>query len=214
MKKNIALLVGIHMVLNVSSPAFAVEKISTIETISAQSVRGDDVISPYHVTGESLVGLIQKMGEFDIPGSNIIFNRRTAQLFVRNTPTNHELIEGILGNLRKAQSRQVEIEARIIKVSSTDIDDLGLDFLDIDANGKMNEITFGTDSNYNTNIDFPNVVGGTEVNGGQLSFATTGSRFDVDAYIDALKSRAVVNTLSAPRLIVANNQRANITKLN
>lgn len=196
--------------------AVDVENIATPETISAQSVRGDDIISPYHVTGESLVRLLQQMANFDTPGSNIIFNRRSAQLFVRNTPTNHETIQRVLNDLRRAQYRQILIEARIITVSSTDIDDLGLDFFGIDARGTRAGRTYSTDSsfgdgNYATNIDFPNVTdsSGNDL-GGQVSFASLSSKFNIEAYIDALRSRAEVNTLSSPQLIVANNQRANI----
>ncbi|MBU1863512.1 MAG: hypothetical protein KKH94_07625 [Candidatus Omnitrophica bacterium] len=196
--------------------ALDVESLTSVETISAQSVRGDDVISPYHVTGESLVRLIQKMGDFDIAGSNVIFNRRTAQLFIRTTPSNHDVIEKVLTDLRKANYLQVELEARMITVSSTDIDDIGLDFIGIDQKSGNDTRFYGTDRSFNdgtytTNVDFPNVTtaGGADL-GGQLAFATLASEFDLQGAIDALRSRAEVNTLSAPRLIVANNQRANI----
>lgn len=214
----VALLVGFS---SSSACAIDVERMSTMETIATQSVQGDDVISPYHVTGESLVRLMQKMVDFDVPGSKIIFNRRTAQLFVRNTPSKHEQIEKIIDSLRVSQSRQVEIEARIITVSSTDIDDLGLDFMALDVDGSKNYTTdsngnvlsgrtFGTGSNV-MNVDFPSVVDatGNEL-GGQLGFSILSEHIDLDAYIDALKSRAEVNMVSSPRLIVANNQRANI----
>ena len=193
-----------------------VENISSIESISTQSVGGDDIISPYHITGESLVQLMQKMVNFDISGSNIIFNRRTGQIFIRNTPSNHDTIETILSDLRSAQYRQVEIEARIITVSATDIDDIGLDFLEWNAVSSHKNTDFGTLTELNSGqnlsaIDFPNVTdaAGNDL-GGQLSFAAQGSSFSIDAFIDALKSYAEINTLSAPHLIVANNQRANI----
>jgi len=194
----------------------SVEGTVSSETILAQSLKGEDVISPYNITGESLVRLIKKMGDFDnVPGSNIIFNRKTAQLFIRQTPAGHNVIENILNNMRKVNYRQVEIEARIIRVSSTNIEDIGLDFLGLDALGKTNGAVIGTDSafdgNYLTNIDFPNVQNSSSTSiGGQLAFAALSSDVDIVAYIDALKSKAVVNTLSAPKLIVANNQRANI----
>ncbi len=208
----------IFCLLNINLPqagAIDVENLTSVETISAQSLKGDDIISPYHVTGESLTQILKKMANFDVPGSNIVFNRRTAQIFVRNTPTNHDLIGKILSDLRRAQYQQVEIESRIITVRATDIDDLGLDYLGLDAFGSKGSKTFGTDSafdgTYNTNIDFPNVANtaGDSI-GGQLSFAALSSHFDLQAYIDALQSRAEVNTISAPRLIVANNQRANL----
>jgi type II secretory pathway component GspD/PulD (secretin) len=196
--------------------AVDVEEIPTAESISAQSVRGDEIISPYHVTGESLVHLVKNMVDFEKPGTSIVYNRRTAQLFVRNTPSNHELIKEILADLRSSHSYQVKIEARIITVQATDDDELGLDFLGIDAKGKYKTTQLGTDKNfndgtYNTNVDFPNTktTGGDNL-GGQLSFAALTPEFDISAFIDSLRSRFEVNTVSAPNVIVANNQRAHI----
>jgi len=219
MKKTLAILCmcGTVILATVASGmAVDVEKTVSLESISTQSVGNDDLISPYYVTGESLVQLMQKMANFNVAGSNIVFNRKTAQIFVRNTPSNHDLIAKLLADLRRAQFQQVEIEARIITVSSTDIDDLGLDFLGVDVLDTAKGKTFGTDTGFNdgtytTNVDFPNVADSAGNNvGGQLAVAALGPKFSIDAFIDALKSRAEVNTLSAPHLIVANNQRANI----
>jgi general secretion pathway protein D len=186
------------------------------ETILTQSVGSENLLAPYYVTGESLVHLMQNMVDFKIPGTNIIFNRKTGQLFVRHTPSGHDRVQTILAELRKVEQRQVEIEARIIRVSATDTDNLGLDFFGADLKAVHNGKQFGTDSDfgdgiYNTNVDFPNVenAGGSNT-GGQFAFAALSSKVDLQLFIDALSSHAVVNTLSAPRLVVANNQRANI----
>jgi len=194
---------------------------STPETITTQTLSNDDVISPYQVTGESLVGLVQKMGDFDIPGSKVMFNRKTAQLFVRNTPTNQESVESILGSLRDSMSRQIEIEARIVQINTTDVNDLGLDFLDFSADGTRHGRRFGTNTDPTlggSGINFPNVVGTTPSGdtamrgtGGQFAFSVLGDHFSMDSYLDALASHMVVNTLASPYLIVSNNQRANIT---
>ncbi len=186
------------------------------KNIMTQSIRGDELISPYNVTGEALVQLIRKMGSFpDVPGSKIVFNRRTAQLFVKHTPSGHNEIEDILNSLREVYYRQIEIEARILKITSTDVNDIGLDFLGIDAKGANGTTVLGTDSAfdgaYTTNIDFPSTTGSSANDtGGQLGFAVLDSDLDLKAYLQALKTKAVINTLSAPKLVVANNQRANI----
>jgi len=196
--------------------AIDVEHFTSTETISSQSVQKDAIISPYNITGESLVQLLQNMSNFDVAGSNIVFNRRTAQIFVRNTPSNQEVVKSVLSKLRQARQHQVEIEARIITVSATDIDDIGLDFLNWGGGWSHGNRTFGTlvdgDTSENLgSIDFPNIAdsNGNPL-GGQLAFATTGASFEIESFVDMLKSRAEVNTLSAPHLVVANNQRANI----
>jgi type II secretory pathway component GspD/PulD (secretin) len=211
-------LIGVILSLPPAVESFQdVEQNVSPETILTQSLHGDETLSPYYVTGEALVFLLKNMINFDVPGSTVIFNRKTAQLFIRHTPTGHTSIETILNDLRKNDKRQVEIEARIIKVSSTDIDNIGLDFFGVDLHGVHNGKTVGTDSGfgdgtYNTNIDFPNnqTTGGDNL-GGQFAFAALSSKVDIQAFVDALRSHAVVNTLSAPRIVVANNQRSNIT---
>lgn len=222
MKKIIAFTLSVTSVFlfACATEAIEIERHSTVESISKQSVQGDDLISPYHVTGEALVQLIQKMADFDTPGSKIIFNRRSAQLFVRNTPSNQEIIGDVLANMRKAVNRQVDIEARIITVGTTDVDDLGLNSLSFNANATSNGTNVGTgsivkalDADGNpirTSSSFIGFPGTTDDEGGHLSFSVLSSDVNLDAVVDALKSKAEVNTLSCPRIIVANNQRANI----
>ena len=128
-KKKTALCVTAAFLFLSGVPSYAVppEEIATPESVRAQSVVGSESTLPYMVTGDSLVGMLQDIVALDDPGASIVFNRRTAQLFVKTTPTNHSTIETILNELRNVNKRQVEIEARIITVSHTDFEGLGVD---------------------------------------------------------------------------------------
>lgn len=62
------------------------------------------------------------------PGSSIAYNDRTSTIIVRNTPENLETFEKILATLNVVPS-QVEIEAKFIEISQTDLDELGFKWL-------------------------------------------------------------------------------------
>ncbi len=196
------------------------------EAVVKQIIRGDEIARPYVVTGEALVGLVQGMVDFSVEGSSVVYNRQSGQLFVRTTPSSHEQIAQILGSMRQAARKQVEIEARILTVSSTDFEGLGFDFAGLDVTGQRGTATFGTATSatglpsgitdpvtneFNNFLNFPSItdVDGNEL-GGQFSFASRSKHVDLQAIVDAMESKAQVNTLAAPRITVYNNQRANI----
>ncbi len=201
-----------------SQNAFAVpsEKLVTPETITAQTISDAEAVAPYIVTGESLVTLVRRMANFDVQGSTAVFNRNTGQLFVRNTPQNHEEIGRILNRIRESFKQQIEIEAQIITISSTDFEGLGIDEILFDASadttkpgGRVGtDITYGDDK-FTNFVDFANIADAASSTG-QLSFGVLGNGFDFRFFFDLVSSKAEVNTLSAPRIIVTNNQRAHI----
>ncbi|MBN1492938.1 MAG: hypothetical protein JW938_02185 [Candidatus Omnitrophica bacterium] len=201
----------ISTMLSSSASASELEDISTPETIGTQLVTPDKPAMPYVVTGESLVSTITNMVDFDINGATIIFNRPTGQLIVKNTPSNLSAVENILFEMRQSISRQVELEARIITVTSDEIDALGLQTT-------LGSSAFGMRSDNKGSIDvehgitFPDVVDRNNANyyGQEFIFGVLDKHYSMNMAIDALKSIAEVNTLSAPRLTVFNNQRAHV----
>lgn len=216
--------------LGSTAQALPPKEVVTAETLVQQNVADDEAVAPYAVTGEALVALMERMVDFNIEGARAIYNRRSGQLFVRNTPANHARIEAILNRLREKSRQQIAIEARIITVSSTDFEGLGIDLALLDLlTKKGRNQTLGTDLAASTSslialssspaaagsgatstfIEFPTIA---DADGATAQFgaAALSSNFDVRSFIDAIKSKAEVNTLSAPRLTVSNNQRAHI----
>jgi len=191
--------------------ASELEDLSTPETIGTQLVKNDTATSPYVITGESLVSVISSMVDFSINGATITFNRPTGQLVVKNTPDNLSKVESILFEMRRSISRQVEIEARIITVSSDDIDALGLQSFFGSQSFSMSSEDKGSVT-IDDDVTFPDVTDRDNINyyGQELVFGVLDKHFSVALAIDALKSKYEVNTLSAPRLTVFNNQRAHV----
>jgi type II secretory pathway component GspD/PulD (secretin) len=191
--------------------ASELEDLSTPETIGTQLVNKDTAAIPYVITGESLVSVIANMVDFDINGAMITFNRPTGQLVVKNTPDNLSKVEEILFEMRRSISRQIAIEARIITVSSDDIDAFGLQsFLGSQS------YSMTADDKGSVDIDnitsYPDVMDRDNTNyyGQEFVFGVLDKSFSIGLAIDALKSNYEVNTLSSPRLTVFNNQRAHV----
>ena len=61
------------------------------------------------------------------PGSSLVYNERTSTIIIRNTPENLEIFERVLSAYNFIPS-QIEIEAKFVQVSQTDLDELGFDW--------------------------------------------------------------------------------------
>lgn len=219
MKRKINFLLLLVGFTFLSSFAFAqaIDDRPSVEQITTQSINGGAYSSNYSLTGENLVALIEKMGDFSKPGSAIVFNRWTGQVFVKNTQKEHQLIDTIISTIRESQSRQVEIEARIMTVRGSYFSQKGLDFAGLDfLTTHQKTKTFGTDpilgdGVFSTFTQFQDLVDGSgNPTGGQFSFTALSRRFQISTLIDFLDRNGELNTLAAPKLTVFNNQRAHI----
>lgn len=225
MKRKILCLASLAFFLTRTgpSPAAPPPEISSREAQVQQVVRHEEPQSPYQVTGESIVLLLSKMVNFSLPGSSIVFERRSGQLFVKQTPAGHAMIENLLAELRRAAFRQVEIEARFVTVSAKDFRGVGVDFAGLNAALSKAGIVLGTAAlgtplapaagafAGSTFLDFADTTGfGSTPLGQQLSFFGRSSKIDFRTVYDALETEGEVNTLSAPKITVFNNQRAHI----
>jgi type II secretory pathway component GspD/PulD (secretin) len=208
--------------MSATSPSTsALQDVETLEAMTSQAIGGDDVSSPYVITGEALVKLVRGMVNFDIEGASIIYDRRTGQLFVKNTPTNQTQVEEIINSMRSAKFKQIDIEARLVTVSCTDSKGFGLDLANLSYDTKVKGVKIGTvdrvePTSTPTNLDFPAFIGALTDRsaisnyGSQMSFTTVGEKFSIDAFLQLLQSKTQVNTLAAPRISVFNNQRAHV----
>ena len=196
-------------------------EISNRETAVTQAVKNEDLRNPYQISGQAIVLLLNKMVDFTMPGSNVVFERRTGQIFVKQTPANHAVIEEVLGDLRRAAFRQVEIEARFVTISSMDFQGSGIDFAGLNTALSHAGVVIGTAGlgtavapaagTFLTGAQFPDVTGfGSSPLGQQLSFFGQTSKVDFRMIYDALETLGELNTLSAPKITVFNNQRAHI----
>jgi type II secretory pathway component GspD/PulD (secretin) len=193
------------------------EDLSNFESLTTQAVSNQELSAQYNITGESVVNIIRGMVDFDLPGTSIVYNRRTGQIFVRHTPSSQLKIEKIITSMRTVAFQQVEIEARFVTVGATDFKGVGVDLFGGDFTTTWKGTQIGTEipksndvvNNFSSFDSFVNSLNDASY-GSQFSAVAFGDLFDVAAFIDALESRTEVNTLANPRITVFNNQRAHL----
>jgi MSHA type pilus biogenesis protein MshL len=208
MRKYLVLVIGICFLFTTNVYSEAPKEIQSSGSISSQVISKESVTSPYMITGESLVGLLKEMVDFDIEDTSIAYHRKTGKLFVKNTPKNQALVQKVLAQLRTYEARQVMIEARIIEVFSFDGFDLGVDWsnINLDKNNSMHNVA--------GDISLPSSGwGNTSLNpldNLNLTYGYVSGLQAFDFRLTALERDNKINTLSSPKIVCFNNQRANI----
>jgi general secretion pathway protein D len=198
---------------------FAAVFLIFVKTVSAeevaQVVTNKETARPYVITGESLIALIKEMAELK-DDSSIAFHRQTGQLFVRTTEVNHKTVENILDSLRNFKTRQVIIEARFVELRDFDGVDIGFELNNIYFKTKntATKTEVMTTPGQTSAVDFAAGSWGkflSNVNPGLTLFTTLAAKgLELDTVLKALAQKVKVDTLSAPRIMCFNNQRANI----
>jgi len=88
---------------------------------------------------ESITALLKKNGVSFPTGSSASFLKTSSTLIVRNTPTNLELIDGIVDASKLATPRQIRVTTKFVEVSQENGEELGFDWI---------ATPFGFGSNY------------------------------------------------------------------
>ncbi len=184
------------------------EELGKFKGMNSQVVADDDLCKASAITGEALVGIIKGMVDFSIPGSSIVFNRRTGQIFVKQTPSNQRDIEHIITRMREASFKQVEIEARIVTIGADEYKGLTADLAELTYADRIR----GTNFSVGEKADFTSFVNGLDDTnyGGQFSTYAFTNTVLANLYLDMLQKSTKTNTLAAPKITVFNNQRAHI----
>ena len=99
---------------------------------------------------------------FSVPGSSANFLPQSSRLIVRNTPDNLELVDAIVEQANVSGPKQVEIEAKFVEITQTNLKALGFDWLlgpvnlDKNATAAANGGSSGTGARTNpTDYPFP-----------------------------------------------------------
>ncbi len=120
------------------------------------------------------------------PGSSAFFNTATAQLIVRNTQSNMELIEAYVDTLAEEVQKQIYITSKFVEINQNDTHELGFDWLLGPFNIPGSDRAFGaggTTGNARTSFDAGDYVfippgSGTPVG---VNPVTSGNRSGVNA---------------------------------
>ncbi len=158
--------------------------------------------------------LLKKNGVSFPPNSSASFLKSSSTLIVRNTPTNLELIDGIVKAAANATPRQIRVTTKFVEVSQENGEELGFDWI---------ATPFGVGSNYflgggtvgsgtaRTNADFigtvdrfqiPGIPSATSQNvsnivtAGNRSGAAAVSRNSIDAILNNPQRTAQANSVA------------------
>ncbi|MCX5681405.1 MAG: hypothetical protein NT079_03890, partial [Candidatus Omnitrophica bacterium] len=135
------------------------------------------------------------------------FDKRTNTIIVRDIPSNLELIGRVVERL-DATTTQVLIEAKIIETTLTDEENMGIDWVfQAGATGAARPtyypFTQASSNKYVKGMPFP--APDTDLfTFGILDFS------QMQATLEMLKTRSGTDTLSNPRIVTLDNQKANI----
>ena len=139
------------------------------------------------VNREGAKEFLQGQGvSFTVSGSTANFLPQTSRLIVRNTPDNLELVDAIVEQANVSGPKQVEIEAKFVEISQTNLKELGFDWLvgPFNLNKKGSVAISGGTSGTGTLVDQSNypfpINGMNPVTAGNRSgnTAITGSAID------------------------------------
>ncbi len=113
------------------------------------------------------------------PGASANFLPQSSRLIVRNTEENLELVDALVEQANVAGPKQVEIEAKFVEITQTNLKELGFDWL-LGQFNIGNERVFGGGGTQGNNpaqnpADFPFVPPGSSVPVGQFP-VTAGNR--------------------------------------
>jgi MSHA type pilus biogenesis protein MshL len=162
-----------------------------------QSIKGDtEAFNFWEVVEKSISNII---GTGQMPTDRalqqgVIINRMTGTIFVTATKKNLENVEQYIDTIRKAISRQVMIEARIIEVQLSEGLQYGIDWSFIADQSNLGKITIGA-------TDFSSVID-TGLPVFQVDIIGT----DFSSILKALQQQGEVRTLSNPRINIMNGQ--------
>jgi general secretion pathway protein D len=184
-------------------------------------------------------GVFRSAGVPFPPGSSLVFNARTSTIIIRNTPENLEIFERVLSAYNFIPS-QIEIEARFVQISQTDLDELGFDWqmgtktlgsFDVTGGNAVGGFPPGTPAPTAQSYDLTtglrdsttiqgnaieallaaNGFGSTTSAGGQLgTIRGILTNPQFQVIINALAQKESTDTLSAPKVTTVSGQQAQI----
>lgn len=150
-------------------------------------------------------------------GTSIVTS--SGQLLVTQTYEMHLMIEDFLTRLRRSRATQVAVNTRIIRSTTDQLESIGVSWQGLDQ-ADMGDAGFsGTGAGFLsdvTKLDSVDMRAGVFTGAGSTPTGSSGllGQFAIlgntqyEAVLAALESTEVINTLTAPRILVYNNQLA------
>lgn len=184
---------------------------SIIKIVSAEEVVETRAFAVNHITldliSEIVADKISKDGK-------IKMNTATNQLIVTDTISKLDDISGIIEEVDMPPA-QVRIETKLIDVTHTDLDNLGIKWETADLNIKLPKFFQGEQGSHAekkmNQLDFTNSGTSSTLTGGQFVLGFLQGSSTVTATIDALIELKKAKVISNPSITTLNNIEARIT---
>ncbi len=179
----------------VSSSQAQVTSSSTSGQAGSMSISNQDQVNFWQEFDTQLQKLLSKNGR-------LVIDKLSGTIQVTDQHKHIQEVARFLHSIQGALHRQVEIEARIVEVSLSNDNSLGIDWTRIASSSLLN---------INTSIQTAlTPVGTLPAITATLSGQNNSPTNQVSSIISALKEQGEVNMISQPRLLLLNNQSAMI----
>ena len=152
---------------------------------------------------------------FDIKGSNIVFDSKISRLIATNTPENLAKVEAIMSELNVGNP-MVVIETKFVEINQNDLDQLTIAprIINLDGDGTT-DATFKSSYDRTGSRDGAKKSDGTsDIQSVTYSEVDGKGNYDWDVMIKAVDRMESTNFLSTPRIVTLSGQEAEIKVVN
>ena len=158
----------------------------------------------YAKASEVIDSLTKGSGSFLNDGGYIHFDERSNSLIIKENTASIKNTLALIKELDKP-TEQIAIEARIVTISSKNLQELGVRWGMFSADSSIEEVARNGGRVQNLNVNFPVVAGASAT----LQVASINSKL-LDLELSALEQENSVEIIASPRLLTTNKKLASI----
>ena len=158
----------------------------------------------YAKASEVIDSLTKGSGSFLNDGGYIHFDERSNSLIIKENAASIKNTLALIKELDKP-TEQIALEARIVTISSKNLQELGVRWGMFSADSSIEEVARNGGRLQNLNVNFPVVAGASAT----LQVASINSKL-LDLELSALEQENSVEIIASPRLLTTNKKLASI----
>lgn len=180
------------------------EKIKPLDEEQKPQLVTRTVKLKYAKASEIIDSLTKGSGSFLNDGGYIHFDERSNSLIIKENTASIKNTLALIKELDKP-TEQIAIEARIVTISSKNLQELGVRWGMFSADSSIEEVARNGGRVQNLNVNFPVVAGASAT----LQVASINSKL-LDLELSALEQENSVEIIASPRLLTTNKKLASI----
>ena len=180
------------------------EKIKPLDEEQKPQLVTRTVKLKYAKASEVIDSLTKGSGSFLNDGGYIHYDERSNSLIIKENTASIKNTLALIKELDKP-TEQIAIEARIVTISSKNLQELGVRWGMFSADSSIEEVARNGGRVQNLNVNFPVVAGASAT----LQVASINSKL-LDLELSALEQENSVEIIASPRLLTTNKKLASI----